>query len=125
EMLAVLLDTDPEARPGPPPVTWHPDAVPSDLSLLRRTAFAYMRRPEKVIRLSVRSLRELARTTGSRGVAAMADIVAQPLPGRAGNVIRRRLREDYGREVDNPPPLPPTPAPKTPWNRTISAHRRF
>jgi WS/DGAT/MGAT family acyltransferase len=39
--------------------------------------------------------------------------------------MRRRLRTGYDLEVDRPPPLPPTPAPRTPWNRSITPHRRF
>ena len=40
-------------------------------------------------------------------------------------MLRRRLRSQYGEEVDRPPALPPTHAPRTPWNQAITPHRRF
>jgi diacylglycerol O-acyltransferase / wax synthase len=57
-------------------------------------------------------------------VLALADLFAQPIPGPAGDLLRRRLR-NAPNEVDDPPALPPTAAPRTPWNATITAHRRF
>src|SRR4029453_6841990 len=41
-----------------------------------------------------------------------------------GDLVRRRLR-NAPNEVDEPPPLPPTAAPRTPWNASITPHRRF
>jgi diacylglycerol O-acyltransferase len=124
-MLAALLDTDPDARPTGKPQPWSPEKIPSDDELLRRTAVEYLRRPEKLVRTSVRSFRQLAESSGSGGLRAIADLVAQPMPGPFGNVLRRRLRSHYGEDTDEPPALPPTQAPRTPWNHTISGHRRF
>lgn len=124
-MLAAILDTDPEFRPSGEPAPWQPEAVPSDAELLRITAREYLRRPEKMVRLSVRTLRELATSTQSGGLRALADLAAQPMPGPVGRVVRQRLRSQYGTDTDQPPALPPTSAPRTPWNRPISRHRRF
>ncbi|MCU1393140.1 MAG: wax ester synthase/diacylglycerol acyltransferase [Ilumatobacteraceae bacterium] len=123
-MLAAVLDPSPDFRPTGTVAPWVPDAVPSDEQLLRITALQYLRRPEKVIRLSVRSMRELAAATQNGGLRALADIVAQPMPGALGRVMRERLR-GANHDVDNPPALPPTHAPRTPWNRPITPHRRF
>jgi WS/DGAT/MGAT family acyltransferase len=124
-MLAALLDTDPATRPTGHLATWTPEPVPTDMELLRITLGEYLRRPEKVMRQNLRITRELAAASGSGGLRALADLVAQPIPGPVGQVMRERLRRDYGREVDNPPALPPTLAPRTPFNRPITAHRRF
>lgn len=124
-MLAVILDPDPDHRPEGEPGPWNPGPIPSDEELLRRTAIEYLRRPEKVVRLSVRAMREFAAATRSGGAAALADLMAQPMPGPLGHALRRRLRQVPASEVDTPPALPPTPAPRTPWNRPISRHRRF
>jgi WS/DGAT/MGAT family acyltransferase len=99
--------------------------VPSDEEMLRITLGEYLRRPEKMIRLSVRTVRELATATRSGGLRAIADMVAQPMPGPLGTLMRRRLRSQYGEDTDRPPALPPTHAPRTPWNQAITPHRRF
>jgi diacylglycerol O-acyltransferase len=125
QMLMVLLDTEPDVRHGPPSDQWVPEPIPTDNELLQRTMREFLRRPEKLIRLNVRMLREMAAQRNNGVFAAMADMVAQPMPGPVGQLIRNRLRESAGSDVDHPTALPPTPAPKTPWNRTISAHRRF
>jgi WS/DGAT/MGAT family acyltransferase len=123
QMLAVMLDPDPDNRPSGDVADWQPERVPSDAELLQRTAFEYFRRPEKLVRLNVRTLRTLAAATQNGGMRTLADMAAQPMPGPLGELIRRRLRG--GREVDSPPALPPTAAPRTPWNRTVTPHRRF
>lgn len=124
-MLAALLDLDPSARPTGRPVSWEPEAIPSDEELLRLTAREYLRRPEKMVRLSVRTTRELAAATRSGGLHALADLIAQPMPGPVGKMMRERLRSQRGTDHDAAPPLPPTAAPRTPWNRPITPHRRF
>ncbi len=124
-MLAALLDLDPDSRPTGHPAPWQSETVPTDEQLLRLTAIEYLRRPEKVVRLGVKATRDLAASTRSGGLKALADLVAQPVPGPLGNLMRKRLRAQHGHDVDHPPALPPTPAPRTPWNRPISAHRRF
>jgi diacylglycerol O-acyltransferase / wax synthase len=124
-MLAAILDVDPNFRPVAGPAPWEPEAVPSDQEMLRMTLGEYLRRPEKMIRLSVRTVRELATATRSGGLRAIADMVAQPMPGPIGTLMRRRLRSQYGEDTDRPPALPPTHAPRTPWNQAITPHRRF
>ena len=52
-------------------------------------------------------------------------MIAQPMPGPVGSMLRQRLRAQYGDDTDRPPALPPTQAPRTPWNAAITAHRRF
>ena len=78
-----------------------------------------------MIRLGVRTARELATATRSGGLRSIADLIAQPMPGPIGSMMRRRLRSQYGDDTDRPPALPPTVAPRTPWNQTITPHRRF
>jgi WS/DGAT/MGAT family acyltransferase len=124
-MLAALLDTDPSYRPTGDQPPWEPDRIPTDIELLQRTMAEYVRRPEKMVRLTVRTLRQMAQATSSGSFTALADLVAQPMPGPLGQLMRSRLRSQYGHDVDKPPPLPPTAAPRTPWNHQVSPHRRF
>jgi len=125
QMLAAILDTDPDFRPQGPASSWQPERIPTDDEMLRITMREFLRRPEKFIRLTVRSMRELAAATQSGGLRAMADVVAQPMPGPLGSLMRKRLRAQHGTYTDRPPALPPTQAPRTPWNRPITPHRRF
>ena len=124
-MLALLLDPDPDVRPTGIPASWDSEAMPTDAELLQITMAEYVRRPEKLLRQNLRMIRELAAASGNGGLRALTDLIAQPLPGRLGDLMRTRLRSDYGKEVDDPPSLPPTQAPRTPFNRPITAHRRL
>lgn len=124
-MLAAILDTDPDYRPAGDPAPWTPERIPTDDELLRLTAVEYLKRPEKMVRQSVRALRDLAAVTQSGGLRILADLAAQPVPGPVGSMMRQRLRRHYGEDVDHPPALPPTQAPRTPWNQAIGRHRRF
>jgi WS/DGAT/MGAT family acyltransferase len=124
-MLAAILDTDPDSRPSGVAADWTPEAIPSDDDLLRLTLLEYVKRPEKMVRQSVKVMRELAASTQNGGLRMLADLVAQPVPGPVGSMMRQRLRRHYGEDVDHPPALPPTHAPRTPWNQAIGRHRRF
>ncbi len=124
-MLAAILDLDPNFRPTHGPGPWEPEAIPSDEEMLRITMGEYLRRPEKMIRLGVRTIRDLAKASQSGGLYTLADLIAQPMPGPVGSMLRQRLRAQFGDDTDRPPSLPPTQAPRTPWNAAISAHRRF
>jgi diacylglycerol O-acyltransferase len=126
KMLAVILDADPHYRPEHQTMEpWEPEQMPSDSDLMRRTAVELIRRPEKVVRLTVRATRELAVASRSGGLRAIADLLAQPMPGPLGSMMRTRLRSQRGDDTDRPPALPTTPAPRTPWNAPITPHRRF
>jgi len=124
-MLAAILDTDPDARPVGEPAPWTPDVVPTEQEMLQLTMLEYLRRPEKMVRQSVRALRELAASTQNGGLRVLADAAARPLPGPVGDVLRQRFRQSGGEARDLPPALPPTPAPRTPWNHVIGPHRRL
>src|SRR4051812_11667301 len=68
-MLASLLDEDPTYLP--PDVVqeeWVPERVPSNDEPLRMTALELMRRPEKLVRLTIRATRELAASSRSGGL---------------------------------------------------------
>lgn len=116
ELLQVLLDSDPEGADVPPPSTpWRPSPAPTAPELLARTAWSYATRPQKVVRLQVQVLRAAAELSGN---PAARQMVAALVPGL------RRVGLLPSRRSDERPTLPNRGAPRTPFNRTITPHRR-
>jgi WS/DGAT/MGAT family acyltransferase len=93
-----------------------PEQPPSSTELLGRTLGAYATRPLKAVKLQDRLARTLINLTGNPA-ARDADGSALPVLRRVG-ILDRSAGE-------GPIRLPSRPAPKTPFNRPISAHRRF
>ena len=122
-LMAAFLSTDPEHRPAARQARPAAPPLPSAAGLLARTAGHFLRQPERVARLTARTLRGIAANARSGSVAALADLVAQPIPGPLGELMRRRLRPTS--DAHHLPALPPTAAPRAPWNAAISARRAF
>lgn len=114
-MLQIMTDTDPDAAgPGESP-PWEPEPIPSDRELLSMAIANLARNPAKAVRTQARLVRTFADAAGlaslsgaARQTATLVKRVAQP-----GGDGRPKLS------------LPLTPAPPTPWNKSISPHRRF
>jgi diacylglycerol O-acyltransferase len=124
-LLGTMLDEQPDAEPDEvTDVDWPVEAVPSAAEMLRITGMEYLRRPEKMIRLSVHAVRSIAASTRNPGLAAIAEQLARPLPGPLGEQLRDRLRGGRPAE-DELPDLPDRGAPRTPFNASIGPHRRF
>lgn len=114
EMMSILLDHEPHpVHPEQPTDGWTPDAVPSSLDLLGRASVNMARNPERLTRITLRSLGELAKAARRIDLANTFD------------AIQRRLRPPSGETRDRPPLLPRIVAPPTPFNKAITAHRRF
>jgi WS/DGAT/MGAT family acyltransferase len=124
-LLGAMLDEDPNSVPAETPTQgWPVEQLPSAVEMLSRTAREYVRRPEKVIRLGIHTVRSVAATTHNPGLAVIGEALARPLPGPLGRALRSRLRGDRSRE-DELPKLPLLSAPRTPFNASIGPHRRF
>lgn len=121
ELIQLLLETEPDV---PPPEQsremerWSPEPPPGTASLLLRTAVGFATKPQKMVELQVQLLRTAARLTGNPVFRQMA-IAAMP-----GLRAIRRLSGERP-EATVPPALLAGAAPATPWNRTVTAHRRF
>ena len=112
EMTTVMLDDRPDAAPPPPPDTpWRPDTEPTPGELIARTMTNFATRPQRFAEAQMRLFQEMwERTTQN------------PPPAPAWTNWFQPPQAD---EADTPPALPNTPAPRTPFNGVITAHRRW
>ena len=112
-MLNLMHDTSPDDVAPGENLPWESEAIPSQGELLRLTAINLTRNPAKAARTQLRLVRDFAESAGLTSVGAVAT--------RAGSAIRTMVAPGDGPRVN----LPISAAPPTPWNRSITAHRRF
>ena len=113
-MMTLMNDLSPDAPPPGESPAWEPDEIPSDLELLRLTIANLIRNPAKAMRTQLRMVRDVANAAGITSVGAAAQ--------QAGAAIKALTsRNGDGPRVS----LPISSAPPTPWNKSITAHRRF
>ncbi|MEY2582159.1 MAG: diacylglycerol O-acyltransferase / wax synthase [Ilumatobacteraceae bacterium] len=114
EMMSILLDHEPDSiQPEQPAESSKLDAIPSALELLGRASVNMARNPARATRITLRSLGELAKAARRVDLANTFD------------ALQRRLRPRSDDQRDRPPLLPRISAPATPFNKAITAHRRF
>jgi diacylglycerol O-acyltransferase len=114
-MVEAFTDVKPDApAPGPGP-SWELEPLPRDVELLRRAVGNLVTHPFKAMRLGTRIVRQLADSAGIDSVSGAA--------ARAGAGIKAVAR--LGKEDGPRIALPITTAPPTPWNKSITAKRRF
>jgi WS/DGAT/MGAT family acyltransferase len=124
ELLVLMLDGDPEGDDiEGVEEEWKPERLPTDSEVLTRAAANLARKPGRAVVLATRTVRELGRTTRNPVIVAAANQVRDGLRGPLGAVLNvGRQRSPEGQAVG---PLPTSGAPRTPFNATITAHRRF
>jgi WS/DGAT/MGAT family acyltransferase len=118
EMMRVLLDQTPdpvpESRPKEP---WKPDVVPPAAEMLVRGVAGVLFLPARIAGTVFRTARSL--WGSSEALGAVAHTIGLDKLPIAGSWLARQAPQ-----VDADP-IPQTPAPRTPWNRAITPHRRF
>ncbi len=118
QMTQVLLDQDPEGDVVPlPEEPWQPDSIPRTSEMVARGITGLITQPGRIARTAYRTARGLWESNEAAAAAAHA-IGLDRLP-LAGGIFRTT-----GPEVDADR-IPQTPAPRTPFNRSITPHRRF
>ena len=118
QMTQVLFDQNPTGDVVPlPDEPWQADAVPGTSEMIARGLAGLVLQPGRIARTTYRTARTLWESNEAlHAVARMTGIDKLPL---AGGWLRSR-----GPEVDADR-IPQAPAPRTPFNRSITAHRRF
>lgn len=118
QMMEQLLDHDPHGeRVEGPSHRWVPDRRPTNVEMLARGLAGAAIQPGRMARTIYRTARGVWQSNELLSFAAhRLGIDRIPL---ARSYLRHR-----GAEVDADP-IPQTPAPRTPWNHSLSRHRRF
>jgi diacylglycerol O-acyltransferase len=129
ELLAVLLDIEPEPRKvEPPSEPWQPDAEPSQIDMLRRGILTMLTQPLKALRFQRRTLQTMGRRdVGSQALTAILPVTANLCAvGLAvvDRVVSSRLPKPVNKEGELME-RPTLKAPRTTFNRMITPHRRF
>lgn len=119
QMMEQLLDPSPEGRRPitEPTQAWVPDSEPTAIEMLLRGAAGAATQPGRMARTLYRTARGVWESNELIGAAARG-IGLDRLP-LARSYLRHR-----GAEVDADR-IPQSPAPRTPWNRSVSRNRRF
>ena len=124
ELQGLLLDIEADAPPAPPPATpWRADRVPSERERFARGALSLILQPMKLLKFEADVARELQR----RGLSGLrSDVTVFGLPDPARLPLVGRL---FGDAADQPwrdvLSAPARAAPRTSFNRKVSAHRRW
>ena len=114
-MLEMVTETEADA---PPPATvrhGNPNRCRATVELLRRAVGNLATHPFTAMRLGTRIVRRLADAAGIDSVSSAATQAG------AGIKAVARLGKEDGPRIA----LPTSAAPPTPWNKTITGHRRF
>ncbi len=125
ELLSMMLDTSPKAdhTDDDEAERWTPDRSHTDAEVLARAGLGLLRKPGRALVLGARTARDVGQATRNPVLAAAAGQLRNNLRGPLGTVLN--LGRDRGPEGRIAGPLPRSMGPETPFNATITAHRRF
>ena len=117
-MLKMMTDDSRDAEWGLVEREWHGETPPPSALMMQRAFMNMAANPVRGARLTlgvVRDLAEAAGLTSIGGLARTARSTLGSLTKRSSNSSEQRTRVS----------IPITPAPPTPWNKSVTAHRRF
>jgi len=103
------------------------ESVPGVLEMFARGALGAARAPRRAFVRGVRTAAAAARTGNLGGLATASGLLPFAHAAGAGRVpgLYRALGLVRGEAGEKACALPSTPAPRTPWNRAITPHRRW
>jgi WS/DGAT/MGAT family acyltransferase len=121
ELMALLYDPASQHRSATTATPAPAPPVPSPARVLSQALIDVARKPRKFARLQVRSIRALGEVTRNQGLTGLAEIL-RTLPNPVGARLARIGRPPS--DPDRPGQPPVSSAPPTPFNGSITAHRR-
>ncbi len=117
-MLKMFTDDSADAVYEYEPVEWKGEQPPTSAAMLQTAAKNIAVNPVRGARVSLSIMRDLADTAGLSTVSGIASQTRDAI----GNLAKRgNSSDDNSSRVS----LPITPAPPTPWNKSVTPHRRF
>ncbi len=117
-MLKMFTDDTADAVYEYEPVEWKGEQPPTSAAMLQTAAKNIAVNPVRGARLSLGIMRDLADTAGLSTVSGIASQTRDAI----GNLAKRGMSSD---DNSTRVSLPITPAPPTPWNKSVTPHRRF
>jgi diacylglycerol O-acyltransferase len=120
ELMKIFYDDEPGvALSGPETEVPRASPLPSPAQALGWALAGVVRKPGKFVRLQVRAVRAFGELTRNQGLTGLADL-ARTIP----NPIGARVAARSDSTSDAPPAPPENAAPATPFNGSITPHRR-
>ncbi len=117
-MMNMLTDLSRDAKWELEPREWAGEDPPSRAEMLQRAARNLAMNPVRQMRLSLNLLRDVADAAGVSSLSGAATQARNSL----GSLAKR---SQPAPEPSTSVSLPLTPAPPTPWNKSVTPHRRF
>lgn len=118
-LLNMFTETSPDQPSAFEPVPIPVESAPNEIEMLRTAVSKLATSPVKQLRLQLRLMQGVVDGLG----LTSASRVTRAVRSTVRSVTRRQ--ETEAPTAANRVKLPITPAPPTPWNKTITAHRRF
>jgi len=120
EMLTTILDSEPDGDEIPlDDGSWRAEPNPGALDLIGRAAINYVKTPGRAARIQLRTMQQLAEAARASGLASMIGAGRRQLPtvlGGSNDDESDQNGSGGGIRISAPP---------TPFNKSISPHRRL
>jgi len=120
-MLKLMTDESADAVWPFEPVAWEGEQLPTDGELLKRAVSHLVTNPVKGARLSLRMIRNFAESAGLTSLGELAAKSRELVTSTAGRSEQATALADQVKRIT----MPLTPAPPTPWNKSVGPDRRF
>ncbi len=117
-MLKLFTDESRDSKTSFEAQPWEGEEPPTDSYMLQHAVKNIAVNPVRGARLGLKIMRDLAESAGLTDLSSVASQTRDAL----GSLTHR---PDSQSEARSRVSLPITPAPPTPWNKTVSPHRRF